>query len=122
MNFSCSSLADVPFIAMLNDTAPQPLMLSAILPGMDLVILRGQPTEGTPMVTDDDIRAAALRAMEIAVEESEKEAGAGRGWHQEYRLLPPLRFPVGMAGCCAATDGRRSAHSLRPRAHQPRPI
>lgn len=77
MDFRYSSLADVPFLALLNDTAPQPLMLPAILPGMDLVILRGYPTERTPLLTDDDLRAAAFRAMELAVEESEKEVGAG---------------------------------------------
>ena len=67
MDFRYSSLADVPFLALLNDTAPQPLMLPAILPGMDLVILRGYPTERTPLLTDDDLRAAAFRAMELAV-------------------------------------------------------
>ena len=77
MHFRYSALADIPFIALLNDAAPQPVMLSAILPGMDLVILRGQPGEGMPLVTDDEMRAAAYRAMEIAVEESEKEVGAG---------------------------------------------
>lgn len=77
MDFRYSSLADVPFIALLNDTDPHPLLLPAILPGMNLVILRGQPGERTPLVTDDDLRAAAFRAMELAVEESEKEVGAG---------------------------------------------
>lgn len=119
MNFSCSPLAEVPFIAMLNDIAPQPLMLSAILPGMDLVILRGQPTEGTPLVTDDDIRTEAFRAMEIAVEESEKEAGAGIKSIDCYHLFA---FLSEWRDAVLQQMGVGQLIPYDPRPKQPRPI
>lgn len=61
------NIQEFPFVAYLERAGGYPLLLSDMLPGIDLAIFRRAPAAHS--FTDDELRQVALQVIEEAVED-----------------------------------------------------
>lgn len=67
-------IEDIPFAGIMFKSDPRPVLFDFLVPGMDLVIWKMRPCVREPVTME--LRQAALRALDRAVENADNVSGA----------------------------------------------